>query len=170
MEHILKIINDFCNSWGNVASVSGLALSLIGFGFTIWIALRAKTAAEQASLAAQQAKAKILRQGTLFNFSSALAAMEELVRLNRSKEWESMLDRHSEIGTVLVELKDGSEGLSEEQHITIQGCVQQLKIIENQIENHFSSGKPEPDIARMNRIIKNQITKLHGIATTLKIN
>jgi len=166
----MKIINDFCNSWGNVASVAGLLISLIGFIITIFVSLRAKRAAELASLAAEQAKAKILKQGTLFNFSSALAVMEDLVRLNRDKDWESILDRHSELGRILVELKDGSEGLSEEQLAIIQGCVQQLKIIENQIENHFSAGKPEPDIARMNRIVKNQITKLHGIATMLKNN
>jgi hypothetical protein len=166
----LTIINDFCNSWGNFASVAGLLLSLVGFLITITVSLRAKRAAEQATLAAEQAKAKILKQGTLFNFSSALAVMDDLVRLNREKDWESMLDRHSQLGRILVELKDGSEGLSEEQIADIQGCVLQLKTIENQIECHFSSGKPEPDIARMNRIVKKQITKLHGIATTLKIN
>ena len=167
---MIQTIKDFCSSWGDFASVTGLLLSVIGFAFTICVSLRAKRAAEQALQAAQQAKAKILKQGTLFNFSSALSAMEDLVRLNRLKDWESMLDRHSELGRILVELKDGSEGLSEEQLTVIQSCVQQLKIIENQIENHFSSGKPEPDIARMNRIVKVQITKLHGIATMLKIN
>lgn len=160
--------NDFCTAWGDTASVAGFILSAIGFGLTIWAALRAKAAAEQAAQAAVQAKAKILKQGTLFNFSSALAVMEELVRLNRDKEWQTTLDRHSKLDRILVELNSGSEGLSEAQRVDIQGCLQQLKLIENQIEGHFSSGKPEPDIARLNRVVKKQITILHGIAVTLK--
>jgi hypothetical protein len=94
--------------------------------------------------------------------------MEEIVRLQRKKEWEFVLDRHSELGRILVELKDGSGGLTPEQQTVIQGSVEQFKTIERQIERHFSSGKPEPDIARINGVVRNQILKVRGIAITLK--
>jgi hypothetical protein len=161
---------DFCTTWGDTASVIGFALTLTGFVVSIWVTLKSKRAAEQAAEAALQAKDKILKQGALFNFSSALAAMDEIVKLNREKSWQACLDRHSQLGRILVELNTGIESLSQEQQVKIQGCLQQLKTIENQIECHVSSGKPEPDVARLNRVVKNQITILHGIAVTLKVN
>jgi hypothetical protein len=167
---LFATFQDFCTTWGDTASVVGLFLGVIGFAITIWAALRSKTAAEAAAAAALQAKSKILKQGTLFNFSTALAAMDDIVRLNREKEWEACLDRHSQLDRILVELNTGIENLSLDQQAKIQGCLQQLKTIENQIEGHFSSGKPEPDISRLNRVVKNQITILHGIAVTLKTN
>ncbi|HEY4832014.1 MAG TPA: hypothetical protein VIH61_05580 [Waddliaceae bacterium] len=45
----------------------------------------------------EQAKAKILKQGTLVNFSSAVSVMEEIIRLQRKKNWDYVLDRHSEL-------------------------------------------------------------------------
>ena len=56
MEPFLMTVSDFCNSWGNFASVAGLLISLLGFGITIWGILRVKKAAEQAADAARQEK------------------------------------------------------------------------------------------------------------------
>ena len=137
-EQFSKTISDLCNSWGSFASVAGLLISLLGFGITIWGVRRAKKAAEQAADAARQAKAKILTQGTLANFSSAIAVMEEIVRLQRKKEWEFVLDRHSELGRILVELKDGSGGLTPEQQTVIQGRVEQEPNIESAWNCHNS--------------------------------
>src|SRR5580698_10532436 len=108
-------IIDFCNAWGNVASVAGLLIAVIGFGLTIWGVLSAKSSAEQAKIAALQAKEKILRQGTLTDFSSAIGIMEEIIRMHRRKEWEFVLERHTELEKILVELRNGSIGLTEEQ-------------------------------------------------------
>lgn len=109
-----------------------------------------------------------MSQGTLAHFSSAIAVMEEIIRLQRKKEWENALDRHSELRRLLIELKDGSVGLSSEQSIIIQGAIEQFKTIEAQIEKKVSSDKPEPNAARINGVVKEQITKVQGIAISLK--
>jgi hypothetical protein len=107
----LQPLRDFCDSWGNVASVLGLFVFLIGFWFAIRGITTAKRAAQQAEVAAKQAKDRVLSQGTLAHFSSAIAVMEEIIRLHRKKEWENALDRHSELRRLLVELKDGGVGV-----------------------------------------------------------
>jgi len=165
---ILQPIHEFCDLWGNVASVLGLLVSLIGFWLAIKGITTAKRAAQQAELAAKQAKDRVLSQGTLAHFSSAIAVMEEIIRLQRKKEWGNALDRHSELRRLLVELKDGGVGISPNQAIIIQGSIEQFKTIEGQIEKTVSADKPEPNAARMNAIIKEQITKVQGIAISLK--
>jgi hypothetical protein len=165
---ILQPFRDFCDSWGNVASVLGLLVSLFGFWFAIRGITSAKRAAQQAEAAARQAKDKVLSQGTLAHFSSAIAVMEETIRLQRKKEWANALDRHSELRRLLVELKDGWSGITTEQATIIQGCIEQFKTIEGQIEKTVSASKPEPNAARINGVIKDQITKVQGIAIALK--
>ena len=165
---ILQPIREFCDSWGNVASVLGLFVSLVGFWFAIKGITTAKRAAQQAEAAAKQAKDRVLSQSTLAHFSSAIAVMEETIRLHRRKEWDNALDRHSELRRLLVELKDGSVGLSPDQSNIIQGAIEQFKTIEGQIEKKVSADKPEPNAARINGVVKEQITKVQGIAISLK--
>ena len=167
-EQISKAFSEFCTHWGNFASVAGLLVSLLGFWLTIWGVAKAKGAAERAADAAKQAKEKILKQGTLANFSSAIAVIEEIVRLHRKKEWEVALDRHSELRRILVELKGDGGGLTTEQQTVIQGSVEQFKTIEGVIEKHLSAGKAEPRIDRLNEIAKGQLVKVHEIAISLK--
>src|ERR1017187_2755413 len=94
---ILQPLREFCEPWGNVASVLGLFVSVVGFWFAIKGITTAKRAAQQAEAAAKQAKDRVLSQGTLSHFSSAIAVMEEIIRLQRKKEWGNALDRHSEL-------------------------------------------------------------------------
>jgi hypothetical protein len=165
---ILQPFREFCDSLGNVASVLGLLVTLVGFWFAIKGITTAKLAAQQAESAAKQAKDKVLSQGTLAHFSSAVAVMEEIIRLQRKKDWGNALDRHSELRRLLIELKDGWSGIAPEQATIIQGCIEQFKTIEGQIEKTVSAAKPEPNAARINGVIKDQITKVQGIAISLR--
>jgi hypothetical protein len=164
---IIKKFTDFCESTGNAASVLGLLVSLLGFWFTIKSVITARKAAQQAALAAKQARDKVLRYGTMASFSSAIAVMEELVRLYRKREWQLALDRHSELRRLLIELKTDSTSLTSEQQTIIQGAVEQFNTIEGSIEKFNFAGKPEPNVARINGVIKDQITNVHSIATSL---
>jgi hypothetical protein len=167
---IVSAFSNFCDSYGNIASVSGLLVSLVGFWITILSVVTAKQAAQNAETAARQAKEKVFKQGTLANFSSAIAVMEELIRLQRKKEWSNSLDRHSELRRILVELKDGGSCLTSEQQTIVQGVIEQFNGIERLIEKHVSDGKPEPQSAKINEVVKNQISKMQGVSITLKNN
>lgn len=166
-ELLSESFSDFCNTWGNVSSVVGLVISVLGFGLTIWAVLRAKGAAEQAADAADQAKIKIQKLGTVANFSSAIAAMEDIMRLHRQKDWAGALDRQFELRRILVELKDGGGGLTLDQQTVILGSIEQFKGIERAIEKHTAAAT-EPKTERLNEVVRNQIVKLHGISITLK--
>ncbi|HEY4416329.1 MAG TPA: hypothetical protein VGO57_11610 [Verrucomicrobiae bacterium] len=170
LEQAVETVKSFCASWGDTASVAGLFVSVIGFVLAIKGITTAKRAAQQAESAARQAKDRVLSQGTLAHFSSAVAVMEEIIRLQRKKDWENALDRHSELRRLLVELKDGGVGISPEQATIIQGTIEQFKTIEGQIEKTVSADKPEPNAARINGVVKDQIAKMQGIAISLKNN
>lgn len=167
-EQISKDFSDFCKSWGDFASVTGLLLSTVGFVITIWGVSRAKRAAEQAREAADEAKVKILKQGTLYNFSSAIALMENMLGFYRKKDWSNAIARQSELRRILVELKDGGGGISVEQQACIQGILQHFIDIGRSIDRHVSDSKPEPNVSRFTEIVSSQIVKMHEISVSLK--
>lgn len=67
--------------WGDIASVIGLAL-------TVWLAARAKTAAEQARDAAEQVRDQMTALDSLSEISAAIALLDELKNLQRLRVWD----------------------------------------------------------------------------------
>jgi hypothetical protein len=79
----LEQIMQFASQWGDLSSIVGLFLAIIGFGFTLWGVWRSKSAAEAARDAAQKAKDAIVHLQTIMDFSAAIIMMEEIKRLHR---------------------------------------------------------------------------------------
>ncbi len=100
--------------WGDLASVFGLALTLLA----IWFAWRAKTAAEEV-------RDQISRFDTVAELSSAITIIEEIMRLQRTQAWEIVwdivLDRHATLRGHLVRSQAGIE--SEAQRAFVQGAI-----------------------------------------------
>jgi len=78
------------------------------------------------------------------------------------------MDRYSRLRRILVEVKSEAVGLSEEHIATVQSVILQFNDIQKRADETFSSGKPAPDIARINKIVSGQIVKIHEIAVALK--
>ena len=58
---LVHALKDFSDPWGNLASVFGLVISIVGFFFTIWGVIAAKNAAQRAEEAANNAKRRMLK-------------------------------------------------------------------------------------------------------------
>ena len=76
------------NSVGELASVAGVIISLIGFAATLWNVGRSKNAAQKAEEAAIEAQSSARLFDTVADASKALSMMDEVVRLNRAGEWK----------------------------------------------------------------------------------
>ncbi|HWC61010.1 MAG TPA: hypothetical protein VHC44_15050 [Verrucomicrobiae bacterium] len=151
----------FCNDWAGVAQFVGLGISFIGFFGSMFLANRAKKAAEQA-------RDKVLKIGSVVNISFVLAAMDEMIRLHLKGEWEVSLNRAAELRRLLIEIKDGHSDLSDQQKAILQGVIEQFRTIESVLEKFLVKGKPEPKVHAINGVIRKQIENVQGIAITLK--
>jgi hypothetical protein len=81
--------------WGDLASVAGLVAAT-------WAALKAKAAAE----AAQEVKLRIGNLDALAELAAAIAALEEIKRLQRLKNWDVVLDRYAAVRKHLVRVRE----------------------------------------------------------------
>jgi hypothetical protein len=63
------------NHVGDLASLAGVAISVVGFAVTVWNVRRSKSAAERAETAANEARRMIRGYETISDFSAAIALM-----------------------------------------------------------------------------------------------
>ena len=115
----------FTKHWGDLASVLGLALTLVA----AWFAWRAKTAAEQV-------RDQISRFDTVAELSAAITVIEEIMRLQRTQAWEIVwdivLDRHAILRGHLARSQAGIE--SEALRAGVRGALGNFRIMVDKIE------------------------------------
>ena len=164
---------------GDVASVAGFIVGLFGFGWTIWLAWRSKTAAEQAREEAQRVRQALSRTWTVADLSAVIAKMDEIKRLhratslattsrNRAIAWAVLPDRYTELRQLLIAVRERSPHLNEEHQTAIQSALGQLKGIENAVARSFGDGDEVPDPVGLNDIVSGEMDSLISIFEMLK--
>jgi hypothetical protein len=145
--------------WGDLTSLVGLAV-------TIWFAVRAKHAAEQARDAAQQVKDRISSLDTVAALSAAVETLEQLKGLHRIRAWDLVFNRYSSLRRHLVTIE---AGLTESQRTQIAKAISQFRIIEAEVERASASQQQDQlDSARFNRIVSAQIDVLQKLMIAVK--
>lgn len=153
---------------GDLASVSGVAISIVGFLVTVWNVRRSKSAAERAEGAANDARRMIRDYETLADFSAAIAIMEEIKRLHRVGQADPLLDRYAALRKVLTEVRKMSPSVNEAMDQTIQSAITTLAAMEDQVERSRASGA-SPDFVRLNRALSREIDELHAVFVDMKL-
>ena len=90
------------NRLDSASSVVGLGLTALGFSFTIWKVLAAKSAAVLAHKAASDAQEAISKYDSVAAFSSALAMIDEIKRHHRNAAWAVLPDWYSALRRILM--------------------------------------------------------------------
>lgn len=153
----------------DIATLVGLAITVVGFGVTIVNVRRSKSAAERAELAAKEARSNLLRVDAIAGISGIIMGLEDIKRLHRGGSWDGMPERYGIQRRMLIAVRAGHLSLTDSQKATLQSVIQQLSMMEKQIEEHLAS-PGSPDAARLNGIITRQADNLTQLLTELKIS
>ena len=84
------------------ASVAGLIVGLLGFGLTISLVWRSKSAASAAKEAAEETRDAVVRATTAADLSSALATMDEIKEHQRQGTWNILPGKYSVLRRALA--------------------------------------------------------------------
>ncbi len=77
----MNSLRHWAAQWGDLASIAGLGLTIVGFVVTIVGIRRSRAAAEAAQLAAEATQASIAQYDAIADLSAATAIMDEIKRL-----------------------------------------------------------------------------------------
>lgn len=153
---------------GDLASIAGVAISIIGFAVTLWNVRRSKSAAERAERAANDARRMIRDYETLSDLSAGIAIMEEIKRFHRIGQVEPLLDRYAALRKVLIDVRKMSPTTDQAMDRTIQNAITTLATMETQVERSRAAGTA-PDFVRLNRLLSRSIDELHSMLVDRKL-
>jgi hypothetical protein len=153
--------------WGDIASVVGVFISLIGFAITIWNVIRSKNAAQKAREAVDNVRETILRSDTIVDFSAVITTMEEIKRLHRTGNWIILPDRYSSLKRKLVKIRSTNPDLSDDYKTALQNAIQHFSNIEQKVERALASKKSPPNVAKLNEIVSAQLDTLNEVLTAI---
>jgi hypothetical protein len=147
----------FAKHWGDLAGALGLA-------YTIWLAWKAKTAAEQARDAAEAAKSRIFSLDTISDLTAARLTLLDIIGLQRldlgEVVWPIVLERYERARLSLVRC-ELAPGVPEAQREAIITAVGILRSIVGDIETaRIDQNQVQLDIVRINRFPSIQIDDL----------
>lgn len=157
---ILKWITE--NHVGDLASLAGVAISIVGFVLTVWNVRRSKSAAERAEAAANEARRAIRGYQTVSDLSSAIAIMEEIRRLHRRGEIDLILDRYGSLRKALVAVRKLAPDLDEPTDTEIQAAITTLASMEEVLERASVEGS-SADFPALNRLLSGHIDRLQAV-------
>ena len=159
---------DPLSTWGGVASVAGIFLTIGGFIWTLIGVYRSKNAAQQAKEAAEKARDDIFHASAMVELTAAMSAMQEIKRLQRDEAWSLLLDRYSTLRASLISIRAARPNLTEEHKTTIQGAIAQIRMIEDKVERALAADQ-KPSVAKLNAIIADQLDNLSEVLGALRI-
>lgn len=148
---------------GDLASLVGLLVALVGFALTIWAAWRAKSAAEMAAAAARRVRDQILIFQSTSDLAGAISKLESLKSMHRAGDWASMPERYSGLSADLAMIRDRSTLLDDAERAMIQKAIFMLAQLEHELD---VGGVEEPDrkqVAIRNLLISQRLDELRGI-------
>ena len=154
---------------GDIASVLGVLIALVGFGVTIMNVIESKRAADRAESAANQTLERVRYVDTVENLSKAIAIIAEIQRLNRAKEWKVLLDRHLELRSILTEIRGSTPQLNDYHRAVIQSGIAHSSSMSNKIEIALGEIDQEPNVPQMNKILSKQVEKFGDILVEMRV-
>jgi hypothetical protein len=166
LNYFYKLIVD--NHLGDIASVIGIIISLIGFFITIWNVIQSRKAAQKAEEIAHKVREDISKIETIEEFSKAIATIDEIKRLNRDEAWSILPERYSALRKSLISIKNSNPNMPYNDKVILSNALRHTSNIEDQIEQFIVNKLLPIDIPKFNKIISQQGDRLTEILVSIK--
>jgi len=150
--------------YGDIASVIGLLVSLVGFVATIWNVLRAKQASEEAKQAARAVVTRIRTHLLINKLALVLDHVRAIDRSCRNMDWEAAIENCDEARTTLSGVKQ-HEVLNDSEKVFFDKAINTLGELIPYLESNQRSKRPRPVIheRRMElHLLIVELSDLHG--------
>jgi hypothetical protein len=151
-----------------LASVAGLAISLIGFAATLWNVARSRSAAERAEKAARNARARFRLFDSIAALAEALNRMQDIKRLHREGAWEQALFRYEAVRSLLTNVRTSISDLSTADERAMQRAVADLTSFEEEVENAIRRETAPDGPEKFNPKLSRHIERVEGILASMK--
>ncbi|HET9393596.1 MAG TPA: hypothetical protein VFO29_08795 [Candidatus Rubrimentiphilum sp.] len=153
----------------SVASVSGVAITVLGFAITLIQLHRTETAASAANKAVGTVRADLGRYDTLTELTKAASTLQTVSEMHRDKKWAQLHERYSDVKRSLATVKAMHATMKAEHAGFLDSTAAELTEMDNYVEKFLNGqGVPEPDIASFNKSIYHQLDWLNEVSADIR--
>ena len=154
-------------TWGDVATVVGIAVSLGGLGWAIKVASGARSASEDAEKAAKETKDRIAHHLQAVELQRAIGLINRIKTLHDNDRWEASGEHYQTLREMLSDViarcpKDQTN--VRERLATARTIVRE---IENFVRGRDGSSIPEHRRFRLNRNMNDMQSDLEELASSV---
>lgn len=149
------------NSINLLVGISGLAIGVVGFTFTIWQLFRTRKAAVAAKEAAQKTQSSLQSNVMLVDISACIGMIEEIKTSIRNMQYNAALIRVTDLTSQLIQIRQLPD-FSNQVGRKMQSIVSQLSILRNTLEARNNEPEQILDSVKINRKLSEISDCLNG--------
>lgn len=146
-----------------IACIVGLVLIVVGFVLVLSRLRKLEIAAERARAAAERVQEQFLQMNALAGLGGAIGTLDDMKRMHAPM----LPDKYASLKQELIAVRSRIPNLTDQQRSTIQGAIQQITNIEEQVGTAAANGGA-PALHRINPVITRQVDQLSEILADLK--
>ena len=159
--------SDLKHHYGNIASVVGLVVSILGFGFTLYQVRRSRTAAETAQTMAREAIERVSSRLFFTQISDAVRLIQEVRTSCRAMDWHRAVDRCEQLRILLGGVVDDKK-LQGDERKTVTKAIDDLLLIMEHLDGISQKGGVPTVPTRMMKTLDRIVISLARIDGRLR--
>jgi hypothetical protein len=146
MKLIWTHLLDFCNKYGNLASVAGFLLAIFGFPITLFRLTTIRRETERAKNEAREGLRRLGHQLLSFEIGNINHIMEDLTNAYRDRSWAKSIDKCHQLKVAAMRLIEHPD-LDDEERSQFRGACDDLSLVMRYIEkNRITAANAEIDL------------------------
>ncbi|MDE2844771.1 MAG: hypothetical protein OXN21_15540, partial [Chloroflexota bacterium] len=154
-------------SWGDLASMVGIVVSLVGLGWAIMEAKGARSASEAAKTAATETRDQIARHLQAVDLQRAIGLIERIKTLHDNSRWEASREHYQNLRAMLSDVIARSPESQSDARASLATARTIVREIENLVRRRSGQGITERDRSRMNQSLNDIQSELEELASNM---
>ena len=148
----LLVWEPLLTAYGNLASIVGLILTIMGFAFTAWKIIQTRRSAEEATRIAKGAIAQISTRLFSNQIADGVRLASELKNTCRMEQWERAIDRCEQLRLLLASVvEDRNIRPDESNYISV--AIDDLGLILRRLEGMTREGSATSLTPNMQKVL-----------------
>ena len=154
-------------TWGDVGTVIGIVVSVVGLGWAIKVAGGARTASEEAERATLETRDQVARRLQGVDLQRAIGLIGRIKTLHDNERWEGSTELYQTLREMLSDIivRCPAEQTDIRGNLTTARTI--VRDIENLVRPRVGRGIPEREQARLNRSLNDIQSDLEELASNL---
>ena len=158
----------FLDHWGNIFSVIGVVVSVVGLAWVIREARRARSAAQAAEQATIETRNSIRRHLVATDLERAIGLVQRLKSLHREGRWEVALEHYQTLRAIISDIISRHPELKDEVRERLLQARTSMSEMESDVEHQAGQESQTESWLRLNQILNEVQSDLEEIASAME--